>query len=224
MNQPQPFLPKRGNYKDLIAYQKAECIYDITFYFAHKYLAKGDRTVDQMVQAARSGKQNIAEGSAASSTSSETELKLMNVAKASLHELLVDYEDYLRVRGLEQWPLNDYRTKAAQEYCANHNSSADYMAVISKRTDEPIANLAITLIHQTDVVLRRLIERLEKDFVEQGGIRERMTAVRLGFRQGQKEEIQLLKAENERLKTRIAFLEAELAKSAQPGPTAPTAQ
>lgn len=211
MNAPQPFLPKKGNYRDLIAYQKAECVYDVTFYFAHKYLGMADRTIDQMVQAARSGKQNIAEGAAASSTSSETELKLMNVAKASLHELLVDYEDYLRVRGLEQWPLDDRRTKAAQQFCANHNASADYMAVIETRQDEPIANLAITLIHQTDVMLRKLIERLEKDFVEQGGIRERMTAARLGYRQGQKTEIENLRAENERLKQRIAWLEQQIA-------------
>lgn len=211
MDDPQPFLPKKGNYKDLIAYQKSECIYDITFYFAHKYLTKADRTVDQMVQAARSGKQNIAEGSAASSTSSETELKLMNVAKASLQELLVDYEDYLRVRGLEQWPLSDKRTRAAQTYCSTHNQSKDYMDLIETRSDETISNLAITLIHQTDVMLRRLIERLEKDFVEQGGIRERMTAARLGYRQGQKTEIENLKAENERLKQRIAWLEAQLA-------------
>ena len=91
------FLPKRGNYRDLLIYQKAECIYDITYYFAHHYLEKGDRTIDQMVQAARSGKQNIVEGSAASTMSRETELKLTQVAKASLQELLVDYEDYLRV-------------------------------------------------------------------------------------------------------------------------------
>ena len=97
------FLPQRGNYRSLIVYQKAECIYDVTFFFAHRFLEKGDRTIDQMVQAARSGKQNIAEGSAASTTSRETELKLINVAKASLQELLIDYEDYLRVRGLPQW-------------------------------------------------------------------------------------------------------------------------
>ena len=96
------FLPQKGNYKKLIVYQKAECIYDITYYFAHKFLEKGDRTIDQMIQAARSGKQNIAEGSAASTTSKETELKLVNVARASLQELLLDYEDYLRVRNLKQ--------------------------------------------------------------------------------------------------------------------------
>ena len=96
-------MQNKGIYRSLIAYQKAECIYDITYYFAHKYLQKGDRTIDQMVQAAHSGKQNIVEGCAASTTSSETELKLINVARASLKELLVDYEDYLRVNGLELW-------------------------------------------------------------------------------------------------------------------------
>lgn len=211
MTDPQPFLARKGNYKGLIAYQKAECVYDITFYFANKYLQKGDRTIDQMVQAARSGKQNIAEGSAASTTSSETEIKLMNVAKASLQELLVDYEDYLRVRGLEQWSLQDERTRAAQNFCTTHNLSNDYMTMIASRKDDAIANVAITLIHQTDVVLRKLIDRLEKDFVEQGGIRERMTAARLGYRQGQKTEIDNLRAENDRLKTRIAWLESQLA-------------
>lgn len=81
---PKTFLPKKGNYRNLIVYQKTECIYDITFYFVKKYISAGDRTADQMIQAARSGKQNIAEGSAAASSSSETELKLMNVARASL--------------------------------------------------------------------------------------------------------------------------------------------
>lgn len=208
--QPSTFLPKKGNYKGLIAYQKAECIFDITVYFVNHFLQKGDRTTDQMQQAARSGKQNIAEGAAASSTSSETELKLMNVAKASLQELLVDYEDYLRVRGLEQWPINDERTKQTQQFCNAHNDSASYIQAISKRTDETIANIAITLIHQEDVVLRKLIERLEKDFVEQGGIRERMTAARLGFREGQKTQIAELTAENARLRQRIAWLEQQL--------------
>ena len=102
MAQSKAFLPQKGNYKDLIVYQKAECIYDITYYFAHHFLSSGDRTIDQMVQAARSGKQNIAEGVSAATTSTEMEIKLINVAKASLQELLVDYEDFLRVRDLEQ--------------------------------------------------------------------------------------------------------------------------
>src|SRR4051812_38459215 len=98
MKEDSGFIPPHGNYKELLSYQKAEVAYDITFRFCHKFLNKGDRTIDQMIQAARSGKQNIAEGCKASGTSKETEIKLVNVARASLEELLVDYEDYLRVR------------------------------------------------------------------------------------------------------------------------------
>ena len=94
----EELIPRTGNYRKLISYQKAEAIFDITYYFCHKYLSRGDRTIDQMIQAARSGKQNIVEGSVASAISKETEIKLTSVAKASLHELLVDYEDYLRTR------------------------------------------------------------------------------------------------------------------------------
>ena len=161
------FLPNQGNYQSLIVFQKAECIYDITYYFVHKFLAKGDRTIDQMIQAARSGKQNIAEGSAASATSSETELKLTNVAKASLHELLVDYEDFLRVRKLQQWATDDPRSVQTRP------------------------NIAITLIHQEDYMLRKLIDRLQDDFVKNGGIKERMYQARINYRNrsgGKKEE------------------------------------
>ena len=179
------FLPLRGNYRSLIVYQKAECIYDVTFFFAHKFLEKGDRTVDQMVQAARSGKQNIAEGSAASTTSRETELKLMNVAKASLQELLIDYEDYLRVRGLEQWQSTDSRNIRTRKVAAKHNDSAYYREAVAVRSDETVANIAITLIHQADAMLLKLIEVLKRQFVQQGGIREEMTRARLSYRNGQ---------------------------------------
>ena len=113
MSTPHSFLPQKGRYRDLVAFQKAECIYDITFYFAHHFLERGDRTIDQMIQAARSGKQNIAEGTAAATTSRETEIKLLNVARASLQELLIDYEDYLRVRDLEQWSLGSEKASQA---------------------------------------------------------------------------------------------------------------
>ena len=185
------FLPNQGNYQALIVFQKAECIYDITYYFAHKFLAKGDRTIDQMIQAARSGKQNIAEGSAASATSSETELKLTNVAKASLHELLVDYEDFLRVRKLQQWATDDPRSVQTRRVCAKHNDSAFYRDAIETRSAETIANIAITLIHQEDYMLRKLIDRLQDDFVKNGGIKERMYQARINYRNrsgGKKEE------------------------------------
>ncbi len=179
---PKTFLPKKGNYRNLIVYQKTECIYDITFYFVKKYISAGDRTADQMIQAARSGKQNIAEGSAAASTSSETELKLMNVARASLQELLLDYEDYLRVRGLEIWASDSPKAQQTRAVCSKHNDSQYYRNAIETRSDETIANIAITLIHQTDVFLRKLIDRLQSDFVEKGGIKEAMYSARTTHR------------------------------------------
>lgn len=209
---PQPFLPKKGNYQNLAAYKKATVIYDLTFFFANKFLvAHKDRTVDQMVQAARSGKQNIAEGSAAASTSAETELKLTNVARASMKELLADFEDYLRVRNLQQWPFEDERTRQTREFCKKHEESADFMHNIDKRSDEAIANIAITLLHQFDTIIGKYCEHLEKDFVEHGGIRERMTAARLGYRTSQHEEISRLTAVNEELNKENALLKARIA-------------
>lgn len=179
------FLPQKGNYRDLLAFQKAECIYDITYYFAHKYLQKGDRTIDQMIQAARSGKQNIAEGSAASSTSKETEIKLTNVAKASLQELLVDYEDYLRVRGLTQWSDTDSRFLKTRKLCGTHNESEYYRKAIEIRSDETIANITIILIKQADYLLYKLIESQKKSFLTNGGIKEEMTKARMEYRKRQ---------------------------------------
>lgn len=157
-------------------------MYDVTFYFAHHYLEKGDRTIDQMVQAARSGKQNIAEGAAAGNTSKETEIKLTNVAKASLQELLVDYEDFLRVRGLKQWQPDDARLAQTKRACAAHNDSEYYRKAMPERSAETIANIAITLIHQTDWLLNKLIEKLEIQFVENGGVKEQMTKARKEYR------------------------------------------
>ena len=209
--EPQPFLPKKGNYRDLLVYQKAECLYDITFFFAKNYfVARKDRTVDQVVQAARSGKQNIAEGCSAGATSSEMELKLLGVARASMQEVLADYEDYLRTRGLQQWPVDDPRTHQTQEYCKKHYSPLDYTKDIDRRSPEAICNIAITLIHQYDTMMGNLIDRLQKDFVEEGGIRERMTAARLGYRNEQKKRIAELEAENAQLRARIAELESLL--------------
>lgn len=168
------FLPQNKNYRTLKAYQKAECIYDITYYFAHTFLKPGDRTIDQMIQAARSGKQNLAEGNIDGVTSRELELKLTNVNRASLHELLIDYEDYLRVRGLEQWANDDPRCIQTRQFCKSHLDSAIYREKIKERSDETIANIAITLIHQCDVLIRGLIEWQKKNFQENGGIKEEM--------------------------------------------------
>lgn len=157
-------------------------MYDVTFYFAHHFLEKGDRTIDQMVQAARSGKQNIAEGAAAGNTSKETEIKLTNVAKASLQELLVNYEDFLRVRGLKQWQPDDARLAQTKRACTAHNDSEYYRKAMPERSAETIANIAITLIHQTDWLLNKLIEKLEIQFVENGGVKEQMTKARKEYR------------------------------------------
>lgn len=186
MEQESTFIPQRGNYKELVVYKKTEAIYDITYYFVTTFLSRGDRTIDQMIQAARSGKQNIVEGSSASTTSLEMELKLVNVAKASLQELLVDYEDYLRVRGLERWSKDDERFVRCRRLCARHNDSDYYRRALPSRSDETIANIAIILINQTDYLLYRLIERLKSDFLKRGGIREEMSRARMAVRRGEK--------------------------------------
>lgn len=176
------FIPQKGYYRNLRVYQVAEIIYDVTYIFVNRFITKGDRTTDQMLQAARSGKQNIAEGSAAGSTSKETEIKLTNVAKASLQELLIDYEDYLRVRNLELWDKNSAKAVQARNYCKTHNNSADYRDAVQIRTDETVANICIILIHQADVMLHNLIERQKADFLKFGGIREQMSAARREYR------------------------------------------
>lgn len=178
----EPLLPQTGNYRQLLTYQKAEAIYDITYYFCKNYLKRGDRTIDQMVQAARSGKQNIVEGSAASATSKETEIKLVNVAKASMHELLIDYEDFLRTRNHRQWENNSAELLKMRELGRKHNDSAFYMQLVKTRPPETIANMAICLIKQNDYMLFKQLQSLSEDFLKNGGFRERMTRMRLDRR------------------------------------------
>ncbi|MDF9829050.1 four helix bundle suffix domain-containing protein [Parabacteroides sp. PF5-6] len=180
------FIPREKNYRQLFCYQKAEAIYDITCYFCDKYLNYRDRTVDQMKQAARSGKQNIVEGTAASITSKETEIKLINVAKASLQELLIDYEDYLRTHGLRIWEKGSVEQLKMCELGRVHNDSAYYMSLISTRPPETIANIAICLIWQTDVLLFRLLKRLEESFLQDGGLRENMMKCRVEERKNRR--------------------------------------
>lgn len=173
-NEDKGFLRQGKDYHTLKCYQKAKCIYDITYYFAHKYLERGDRTIDQMIQAARSGKQNIVEGNIDGITSTEMEIKLTNVNRASLHELLEDYQDYLRVHGLEQWPLNSPKALQTRSFCHNHNEPKDYTDRLPSRSAETICNIAITLIYQTDVMIKGLIEWQKNYFKENGGIKEQM--------------------------------------------------
>ena len=178
----QGFLQQRGGYRHLKVYQVTEIIYDLTYHFVNCFLGKGDRTIDQMEQAARSGKQNIAEGSKASMTSRETEIKLTNVAKASLEELLIDYEDYLRVRGLQKWDNNHPRYAKMRRYAQSEAFGREYNQRQARLTDEELANLCITLINQATYMLRKLIERQQEQFLKEGGIREQMTRARMEYR------------------------------------------
>jgi four helix bundle suffix protein len=176
-------LPPHGHYEGLLCYQKAEVLYDLTFHFAHKHLAKGDRTVDQMIQAARSGKQNILEGSKASVTSKEMEIKLTNVARASLEELLADYRDFLRVRQGPIWDKDSPEALYVRKLGRRNPQSFDlYRDVAETRPGEVVANVAICLIHQTNFLLDRLLRSLDEAFVREGGLRERMTQARLQAR------------------------------------------
>lgn len=201
------FIPAHGGYQDLLSYQRAVVVYDATVAFCRDYFGKYDRTVDQMVQAARSGKQNIIEGSMASGTSKETELKLTNVARASLEELLEDYRDFLRSRQAEEWNKNRKEAlfvrglaagrirlkngaKATKATGAADVSSSSPKSVIAYDTfrsfeDRPAevrANIVICLIHQTNYLLDQQIRKLEQDFLKEGGLRERMTRARIESR------------------------------------------
>ena len=181
------FIPPHGGYADLLSYQKAEIVYDATVHFCNRFLDKRDRTRDQMIQAARSGKQNIIEGSMASATSTETEIKLTNVARASLEELLADYRDFLRSRNLEEWSRNHPYTARLRQL--NRTPGANY-ETFRKAVEHPdpaiCANAVIGLIKLTNYLLDQQIRRLENDFLEKGGLRERMTRARLAERDKQR--------------------------------------
>ena len=177
------FIPSHGGYKDLLSYKKAEIVYDGTVRFCDRFLNKRDRTVDQMVQAARSGKQNIVEGSQVSGTSKEMEIKLINVARASLEELLTDYRDFLRVRDLKLWEKNSKAAKAVRKLAyEKYESYKTYRTYIEERSPGTVANIMICLIHQANFLLNKQLRALEKAFVEEGGLRERMTQARLAER------------------------------------------
>lgn len=188
-NSQSSVIPPRGDYQTLLSYQKSDLVYQITFRFCERFLKKGDRTIDQMVQAARSGKQNIVEGSKAATTSKEMEIKLTNVARASLEELLEDYRDYLKVRDFPIWDKDSkealYVRKLGQKSPASYET---YRKYVDTRPAEVIANIAICLIHQANYLLDQQMKRLEKDFLKEGGLRERMTRARLQAREQQRRD------------------------------------
>ena len=171
-----------GKYRTLLAYRKTEVIYDMTFYFCNKYLNRGDRTIDQMVQAARSGKQNIVEGIEFSTTSYEVFLKLLNTAKASLQELLEDYKDYLRVRHLRLWESDSAEVKAMSRLGRKYKKSDYFLSLAETRNDEVVANMVIVLIHQADILITGYLNQQYQKFLEEGGFREKLTRERLSNR------------------------------------------
>lgn len=182
------FIPTHGGYRNLFSYQKAEIIYDGTVYFTNRFFHKYDRTVGQMVQAARSGKQNIAEASMASGTSKETEIKLTNVARASLEELLIDYEDFLRTQKLPIWE-KEHRLVARLRELNKSTPKPTYetfVKAIEHETPEICANTMITLIKICTYLLKQQLKQLETAFVKEGGLRERMTKARIDERNKKK--------------------------------------
>jgi four helix bundle suffix protein len=180
---PNHFIPPHGGYENLLSFQKSRIVYDGTVRFCERFMKKSDRTYDQMVQAARSGKQNILEGSQASGTSKETEIKLTNVARASLEELLEDYRDFLRLRSLEEWAKEHRYTRRLRQL--NRQPNADYETFkkgIEHHDPAIAANVMIGLIKVTTYLLDQQLRQLEEAFVKEGGLRERMTRARLAER------------------------------------------
>jgi len=168
-------IPKHGGYRKLKSYQMAEIVYDATVKFCNRFIDKRSRTHDQMVQAARSGKQNIAEGSMASGTSKKTELKLIGVARASLEELLQDFEDFLRQNELSLWDINDSRVLEIRKIGGNEDRSyKSYRTYVEEKKNETAANTIICLIHQTNYLLDQQLRKLETDFLNEGGFTERL--------------------------------------------------
>lgn len=204
MDMAKGFIPPHGGYRKLLSYRKAEIVYDATVFFCDRYIDRRSRTHDQMVQAARSGKQNIVEGSMASGTSKETEIKLTNVARASMEELLEDYRDFLRTKGHPVWDKESRearfvrglgrkgnegtdgtnRTNMTNGSHESHESYETYKPFIETRPPEIVANIIVCLIHQANYLLDRQLNQLEVDFLKNGGLRERMTRARIDARNG----------------------------------------
>lgn len=215
-------------YSDLFFYRKSDTLVQITKLFCQRYLPlHGDRTVDQMIQAARSIKQNIAEGLTDGQTSFEVEIKLLGIAKGSNQELLEDYQDYLKHHHLPDWGSQAAGSNASNvsnasnaliagrydkmvRFCRNHNDLADYEPFFSRWTDEELCNTAICLCHMIDKSMTSFVAKRDREFVEEGGIRERMTAARLDMRGTQKQVIVRLEAENAQLRAQVASLQREL--------------
>ena len=178
------FIPPHGGYKKLLSYRKTEIIYDATVAFCSRFINKRDRTYDQMIQSARSGKQNIVEASKMSATSKESEIKLIGVARASLEELLTDFEDYLRTQKYSIWDKDSKEALFIRQLGKKDDISYDlYKEFIETRPADVVANIIICLIHQANYLLDKQLQSLEQEFLKQGGLRERMYNARLKNRE-----------------------------------------
>lgn len=193
-------LKQQANWDALFFYQKSDVIYQLTFAFCDRFIhLYKDRTRDQVIQAARSCKQNIVEGLADGVTSTEMQLKLLNVARASLKETREDFEDYIKSRHLLFYHKGEERYDKMLSYCRYHNKLEDYEPFFSKWNDEEMCNCAITLCHMVDKMLMSFLAKLDREFVTEGGIKERMYKARTGYRQKQDERLKQLEEENPRL-------------------------
>ena len=212
-------MRKSTVYKELHFFRKSDVLVQLTKAFCHRFLPHyGDRTVDQMIQAARSIKQNIAEGFTDGQTSFETEIKLLGIAKGSNQELLEDYQDYLKQHNLPEWAkTNIPRYDDMRTFCRDHSDEIHYRPYFDRWTDEEMVNVAICLCHMVDKAMTSFLSKRDREFVEEGGIRERMTAARLDMRATQKQiisqqeqEIATLKAQNNSLTAQINSQKAQI--------------
>ena len=196
----QSIFGKQYKWDELYFYQKSDVIYQLSFAFCNRFIhLYKDRTRDQIIQAARSCKQNIVEGLADGVTSTEMQLKLLNVARASLKELREDFEDYLKSRHLQMYMPGDSRYNVMVDYCRWHNKLIDYEPYFLQWTDEQMCNYAITLCHFIDRMMMSFLKTLEQEFIKEGGIKERMHKARTGYRQQQDARLKQLEAECPRL-------------------------
>ncbi len=196
-------MRKSTVYKELHFFRKSDVLVQLTKAFCHRFLPHyGDRTVDQMIQAARSIKQNIAEGFTDGQTSFETEIKLLGIAKGSNQELLEDYQDYLKQHNLPEWAkTNIPRYDDMRTFCRDHSDEIHYRPYFDRWTDEEMVNVAICLCHMVDKAMTSFLAKRDREFVEEGGIRERMTAARLDMRATQK---QIISQQEQEIATLIA--------------------
>ncbi len=176
------FARPKTSYRKLYVFHKAEAIYDLTYFFLQGHIAKTDRTYDQMLQAARSGKQNIVEGRSDAASSAEIEIKLFGVARGSLHELLNDYEDYMRTRHINFWNQSHPRFVNLLKTCRDHNDTTFFSSLANRLNDEEFCNMMLTLINQTISMLNKMINLIKADFLKNGGIKEQMYNARIHSR------------------------------------------